>query len=513
MKDRSLRDSLTQWTGLPKLGAAFEPYQTRSAAGRVGKLLQDIDPKKPARYDLQLLHGRVAKEWRRSYSLAKVSPRDLRQLPWVLFYPALADSRNWLGAKPRLLREYDRWLMSGRRTRSVLALLHEFLRAYPTDLPSFGALRTLLGRVMHDGISPPPASMQKWVRRSREFGFLDTDRGKRLVFDLLGTTADPEEVLHRAGLDGGLAHSGFLESGVRSVLPTCTQQLKRDSLARSRLQRLLSLLEHEGKLRFGEPSMRVQTAKAMLGPFVDRPPPAETKELLQSFFLRHFGDPRLPSGKHKWSGVQTDITRVVIRWLVERGMEQFFMLLKETAFDRHWRYREAFWRAFLNEGLIDDIWFVLGSRAARVLKSASKDPAVLETTAALKGAQSDQSVLLMRIPGVTIAEWSHNGACHMWLDGVTGAPKLYQQEYNVYEVRYGAHSQNHHSSPRGYWQDAIARWLRDNTGIELDRERYFPRRLRESQQRESQQRESRQRIHAPTVVTRRRSGPSRYWSR
>ena len=151
---------------------------------------------------------------------------------------------------------------------------------------------------------------------------------------------------------------------------------------------------------------------------------------------------------------------------------------------------------------------MLGSRAARELQSLSNDPAVLETTGALKGAESSQSVLLMRIPGVTIAEWSHNGACHIWLDGNPRAPKMYKPEYNVYEMRYGEHSQNHHSSPRGTWQDAIAWWLRSNTGIELDRDRYFP-----SQLREYQQRETRQHIHAPKVVTRRRSGPSGYWSR
>ena len=175
----------------------------------------------------------------------------------------------------------------------------------------------------------------------------------------------------------------------------------------------------------------------------------------------------------------------MIRWLVERALDQFFMLLKETAYDHHWRYREAFWRAFLEEGYIDDIWFVLGSRAEEMLWRMSDDPDELETTAELYGAQSDQSVLLMRMPGVTIAEWSHSGSCHLWLDGVHGAPKLYKQDYSAYEVRRpypypnvrGAHSQRHHGSENARWQDQIARWLRENTGIEIARHHYFPRRL------------------------------------
>ena len=481
MKSRSLKDSLTGWTGLPKLESTFEPRATRHASRQVAKLLQDVDPKVPARYDLLLLHRRVAAEWKRTRSLAQVSPRDLRQLPWVLFYPPLSKSSDWLGAKPSIVKEYSRWLSNGRRTRSVSALLHEFLRTYPTELTTFNQLRMLLRKALHGGTSSPPASLQKWGKRSGDFGFLEADRGERFVSDLLLASGSPFELLQEAGLDAGLARCGFLESGIRGVLPKSSRALARDGFPGARLQRLLTLLQFEGKLRFDERSMRVEIATALLGPFVDRAPRSATKKSLQSFFLRHFGDPRLPSGKHRWSGVPDEARRVVIRWLVEQTMEQFFILLKETAYDRHWRYREAFWRTLLNEGLIDDIWFVLGRQAAGVLRRMSRDPGVLETTGELQGAGSDQSVLLMRIPGVTIAEWSHNGSCHMWLDGQP-APNLYEQRYHAYDVRYGAHSQRHHGSPRGTWQDQIARWLRENTGIELDRDRYFPYRLREIRQ-------------------------------
>lgn len=508
MKTRSLQESLTHWTGLPNLGAAFQPRLTRAAATEVRKLLQDVDPQAPAPYDLQMLHERVATEWHRSRSLSRVSPRDLRQLPWVLFYPPQTDPIDWLGAQHAILRQYGRWLKNGRRTRSVLALLHEFIRVYPVDLQSFGELRTLLRRVVLHGTSPAPASLQRWLTRCGDFRLLEADGGKRFVSDVLSSATTPKEILHHAGLDAGLAYCGFLKSGIRNALPMCTRHLERNALAQSRLERLVGLLECDGKLRFGEPSMRVKSAEALLGPFIDRPPPAATKETLQTFFLRHFGDPRLPSGKHKWSGVPGDVIRVMIRWLVERALDQFFMLLKETAYDHHWRYREAFWRAFLDADLIDDIWFALGSRAEAMLWKMSDDPEVLETTAELYAAQSDQSVLLMRMPGITIAEWSHNGSCHLWLDGVHGAPKLYEQEYGAHVLKRpypyakvsGAHSQRHDGSQQGKWQDKIARWLRENTGIELDRDRYFPRRLRATKRYN----------HSPRVRSGHQSRPTRY---
>ena len=487
MTSKSFKESLTAWTGFPKLDSRFEPRLTRAAGKSVTRLLVDVEPRTPGRFDLEMLYQGVWLEWHRDQSLEGVHPRDLSRLAWVLFYPPEQDSTRWLGAIPEVVRQYGRWLVRRRRTRSLLVLLHEFLRIYPTDLPTFREVRLLLRRAFRAGDSPSPPSMQKWVQRCADFRLLEADLGGRFISDRLEQPADPEQVLVDAGLATGLVRSGFLKSGIGVALRK--RMMRSGALSGARLQRLLTLLECEGGLRFDERAIRVDIANGLLGPFIDRAAPAETKEALQSFFLKHFRDPRLPSGKHGWAGVPEDTRRVVIRWLVERVLDQFFMLLKETAYDHHWRYREAFWRAFLDEDLIDDIWFALGSRAESLLWKMSDDPEVLETTAELYGAQSDQSVLLMRMPGITIAEWSHSGSCHLWFDGAADAPKLYQREYSAYALRRpypyadepDAYSQRHDGSERGRWQDQIARWLRDNTGIEVHRDRYFPMRLQGGQ--------------------------------
>ena len=502
MTSRSFKESLAGWTGLPRLDSRFEPRMTRAAARTVSTLLADATPRSPDQFDLEQLHRRVTVEWHRHRALDGLGLRDLGKLPWILFYPPGSDRQRWLGAIPGLVRQYGRWLGRGRRTRALLTLLHEFLRAYPTDLRTFNDIRRLLRRGLNHGGTVPPPSMRKWGHRSAQFGLLEPPRTTRFVSKLLSDSTKPDEMLDAAGLSGGLARSGFLKSGIRTVLKG-----RESTRSAGRLRRLLALVECEGGLRFDDRSMRVEVANGLLGPHIGHPPKAETKQILQSFFLKHFRDPRLPSGKHRWAGVPEDVRRVVIRWLVERVLDQFFVLLKETAYDHHWRYREAFWRAFFDEGLIDDIWFVLGSRAEGMLRRMSDDPEVVETTAELHGAQSDQSVLLMRMPGITIAEWSHSGSCHLWLDGVRDAPSLYKQRYSAYDLRRpypyvnhrGAHSQRHDGSAQGRWQDHIAKWLRNNTGIDIDRDSYFPSRLRAVQ-----------RPKRPTRRSRSRSG---YWYR
>ena len=471
----SLKDSLARWTGFPKLERRFEPRHTRAAAVRVTRQLGDLEPKPPEPYDLEALYWRVMGSWRRHGSLEGVSSRDLQRLPWVLFYqprawggPHRKGSTGWLGGKPRVVQDYRRWLSRARRARSAQALLREFLRVYPTNLQTFGDLRETLQAVVVDSPSPPP-SLRKWRRRCLDYQLLEPDGGTAFVRKLVTADEASDDILTRAGLDAGLARCGFLKTGIREYLPSVGAELARNSVDIATLDRVLALLECEGKLRYEERLVRVEVASALLRPFVDRPPNTEAKERLQSFFVRHFGHPSLRSRKHKWAGVRDDIRRVVIRWLVKRALDQFLLVLKETAKDRHWRYRETFWKAFLEQDLIDDIWFVLGSRARNDLWRLKADDDLTETAGSLKGAGSDQSVLIMRLPGVTVAEWSHNGSCRCWLDGNRNAPKLYKRKYHRETLTQGSDlAQPHFGSERGYWQGIVKNWLRENTGVTVN---------------------------------------------
>ena len=480
MNTPSLKDSLERWIRPQKLPHPFDPRLTLKAAAEAAKALGDVGPTKPQVHDLETLHRRVVESWRRSRSLARIEPRDLRRLPWVLFYPPKQTRTGWLGAEPRFLELYCRWLFEGRRTRSVLALLHEFLRVYPVGLRTFGDLRKVLHRAVNSGPSPPP-SLQKWRKRCGDWKLLSMGGDRSFVENLVSASDAVDDVLSRAGFDAGLARAGFLNSGIRAYLPRAESLLNQNRLQAAQIDRLLKFLEIDGKLRFDDAAMRTDVATALLRPFVERSPELAMKECLQSFFLRHFRDPRLGTGKHRWSGVPDETRRVVIRWLVERTLEQFFLLVKETALDRHWRYREAFWRAFHEHGLIDDIWFILGRNAKDMLRKMNREKDETETSADLGGAQGDQSVLLLRLPGVTIAEWSHSGSCRIWLDGNSNTPSLYQEDvYTGDDLRRGSDfSQRHVRSEDGRWQDAIAQWLRENTGVEIGRHQYFPDRLRE----------------------------------
>ncbi len=483
MSTPSLKDFLERWAGLPKLNRVFEPRRTRDAASRVAKQLGDVEIKRPDPYDLNDLYKRIMVSWRQDRSLEQVDARDLRRLPFVLFYSPTDGNRSrgqdstnyWLGAQTGIVREYERWLSNGLRAGSVRELLKQFLAVYPVDLPTFEDLRQLLQRAMEmEGTSSPPPSLEKWRQRCFDFRLLQEGGNLSFVETLVSASDPVEDILSQSGFDTGLARCRFLESGVREFLPTISTMLARDSIDDTQLARVLTLLEREGKLRFDEQSIRVEIASALLGPYMDTPPPADTRDQLYRFFLHHFDDPRLPSGKHRWYGVGEEIRHVVSRWLVKEALDGFIRLIKETAKEQHWRYRQSFWMAWFNQGIIDDAWFVFGSRARKELRGLEEHRP--DATGRLSGASSKQSVLLLRMSGVTIAEWSHDGSCRIWLDGNKDAPKLYQaRDYSNTELMRGSDfSERHDGSEYGRWQDKVARRLRENTGASIGRAEYMP---------------------------------------
>jgi hypothetical protein len=80
----------------------------------------------------------------------------------------------------------------------------------------------------------------------------------------------------------------------------------------------------------------------------------------------------------------------------------------------------------LLKGAIDDAWLALGANvhaSARARQDLGSAFGRLEGA----GASGDQSVLLLRIGPLLIAEWSHNGSMRAWL--ADEAPRLGRASY------------------------------------------------------------------------------------
>ena len=496
MTEPSLKHALARWSGLSlRSRKSLEPVEIKRAAVAVVRILGDEQSRKPADYDLKKLYQRVAGAWKR-YCIhfnddqiggetmgwaeffemedRKAASRDLRKVPWILFYSPDSHSGTdgCLGADSRFVKHYGRWLHERMIARSIRMLIYEFLIVYPTELPTFESLRTLLQKSITGTRELDRVSLRKWQERCEQFGILNMDGNRLFIEYLISSDNDVQETLEGAGFEGRLANGNFIKSGILSSLQNAGVLLRKNRFSSNQLSRLLSILELDNELRFDTRRFRCTIAQSLLGPFLEQVCPDGARELLEPFFMQHFGDPRLPSGKPNWSGIEEQYRAVIKSWLARQALDAFIQLIKETAWDQHWSYRQAFWTAYFDHHTIRDAWFVLGPAAQLLYRNMSKKEKYPHGQ--LRRAQSSQSVLIMRMYGATIAEWSHSGSCRIWLEGNSSAPELYQEEYTRDELTQGADfTKPHYNSARGSWQDAIAKWLRYHTDVRISRNEYM----------------------------------------
>jgi hypothetical protein len=157
-----------------------------------------------------------------------------------------------------------------------------------------------------------------------------------------------------------------------------------------------------------------------------------------------FGDPRLgewPGLLGKDSGFRRESCVATIkRWLSIEYLDLFIRIIETTAEDRQFRPRKAFWLKYFEKGVVSDLTLVLASDAntiARRMRSQA-DNAEYMKWSTLKGALSNQSVLLMRIGDLIIGEWSHSGAIKFWKSNNKNAPEFHLPEYLGSTLRNGS---------------------------------------------------------------------------
>ena len=177
-------------------------------------------------------------------------------------------------------------------------------------------------------------------------------------------------------------------------------------------------------------------------------------------FYRRLGDPRFGYTRFNWDKISEESKAIFLRWLVEDDLEIFFKIIKQTALDRMWRYREKFWRAYLPH--ISNTWIFLGSNAksiARQLGDKSMGHGNLD------GGSSDQSVFVFQIGRYIFSEWSHNGKLRVYktesANHFFGSSSLSKWEIDENFIEAWIHS-----SPRTYsWQNKVSEWLKINCGV------------------------------------------------
>lgn len=225
-------------------------------------------------------------------------------------------------------------------------------------------------------------------------------------------------------------------------------------------------------------SHRVPFANALLLPWASHHAPDNVKAKFVEFFVKTYGDPRIPGHKYyAWHDVSPQAMKVIHNWLVGDTLRGFIEVLEKTA-DEIWKFRQKFWLAYYDAGYIQEAWLAFGGHALLIAQRLLPNAQGMGYGRLDSGAAQDQSVLLLKIGNIVFTEWSHNGSLRAYREDDSNVPLLYKASYHGSDLR-GAASMDFHEganmnpelrhmhSSTGSWQRKARDFIRRHTGIHL----------------------------------------------
>ena len=184
--------------------------------------------------------------------------------------------------------------------------------------------------------------------------------------------------------------------------------------------------------------------EALLAPFQAEAPKPNVQRILTERIVEKFKDPRIhiwpvPFGRNGEARREACVS-TLRRWLSIEYLDLFIKIIERTAVDRQFKPRKQFWLKYFEKDKISDVTLVLASDADKIAHNmrTEMDNTDYMQWAKLNLASSNQSVLLMRLGDLVIAEWSHNGAIRFWKSTDKDAPQFHLKEYGASQLRDGS---------------------------------------------------------------------------
>lgn len=369
-------------------------------------------------------------------------------------------------ANDRFIDAYLAHAAASRSNTIINGLIRYYLWHFEPARPGFRRIAAFLAALAEEGPS-------RWSDLHRGYHLFNPDRAPaRLAQAVMAAARPPREFLAQIGLSGQIVAAELLGN---AFVRAC-DGIVFDAVAEGAppppagyAQRLVAW-SHKGKefIYGGMARARPALAEALLLPWTTRPPAPEQRDFIKRALLGLLKEPR--TNPVAWVDVSEAAQRVMCHWLAKVSLEQFLEVVDETVRIHHtrmWSSRRKFWSAYYEKGFIQEAWVVFGRRGAALARHDSgtrerKD--IVSFGTFLGDAVNDQrqAVLIMKIGPLVVADWSHNGCCHVWRAGNPNAPRLFQREYFRSDLLNGSDLEKPHIRD---WQSDVHDFIREHTGF------------------------------------------------
>lgn len=386
--------------------------------------------------DLQVLVKKAVRMYQGSRE--EFNWREIRSLPFVIFSPEVT-----LPAARYILKQIDL-----EKTTCFRRLLFAYFRGYKPKESKTEWIRTVLWK-----------QMQKNDRRVRSIHFLQ-DFPQLLAKDGVSQMA---EFFSEGDLYGGLQTLSFPSTlyGSNFVKAAIVNAFQMDIGLDAKQNLLKDLTEN--------PVYKGLVPK-VVGPViisVDEEGGDSAKNWLMQLVFRYMGDPR--GNNTAWLYVEEKAKEIFLHWLVKNDFAVFFHIIASTA-DSMWKYRQAFWGAYMDEIRASRI--IIGQKAKLILNQLpSEEKRKLMAYDYLEGKSSDTSLLVFTIGQYTFIEVSHNGKLRIY-SRAKSPIQIFAQGHRWIDyshlINSDAEKEFVHTNPRGIgpnWQPKVRDWIYDHCGI------------------------------------------------
>lgn len=458
-----LAEAIAEVGAMPSLHPSW-PNRPRVAQALDRMPLIQGDAPPPAE-EARLIALRIAQA---AASGAQLEPRLLRMAPWCLW------GEDGLARHPGILEQVLAQILAASGSRALRNLATTYVgrsQESPDGADRVASALSVAAARAH-GIGAP------WDRLHADFDIFDPVGGPATIAEAAIRDSLPvEEVLSRAGLRGTDPRLPLASRAIAWALGICATAIGSDHARRLALAKMVAVGD-DGALK--AQSTADIFARALIEPFRGDVPDTDTVEDYRRILLGLFGDPRLPG--HRWQRMPAEAA-AFRRWMTRENLRQFLDVTGTVA--KHmFHYREKFWWAVYETGLIQESWVVFAKKGAAVARASYGEDLPFATfRRGYDQFQSNHAVLLLRMGDCTIAEWSHDGRVTIWSHQDTpGCPRLYEQSYSAGQLRTMATNDPRtraetfgtiHTSPeRHIWQDAVAARIEHLTGVRINPSSY-----------------------------------------
>ncbi len=404
----------------------------------------------PSQDKLNKILENVKSIWNKNKNIESIDKTDLEYIPWVLF----AGPKPWLGEDEQFCKKFSEYLISFPHYKIIIRLISSLLYYYPADISTFPSWMHTIEYLLNK-YHKSYWRLKIWYERHNRWNIFKINAPRIIADNWLREPT--EKIFFELGIADANEHK-FAHQVLKEIINNVNRESKKGNYYY--IVGLISVLSKSNFIVHND-SLKKDIINSLLGPFIESEPPSDIRKIIIAYLLSNFGDPRFEVGY--WQEIDDTLIHIIKKWLSLESFNLFLDIIEKTS-DPRFERRKKFWTYYFHLGYVIETWPILGKKAQReILQKISFDKDTYQQKFGLLiNNDVRQSVLLLKISDLIIAEWSHNGKCRIWHGSNPNAPFLYKEIYTASELREKADYEKVH---HGRWEYYIANMIHEYTNI------------------------------------------------